>query len=204
MALVEHVLLEHLVEDPPHRLDVRIGEREVRVVVVEPEAEPLARRDPLTLVRTHALKALVVESLYAVLLDVFLAREAELLFDGDLNRQAVRIPASLSGHVAALHGAKARDNVLDRSRKGVADVGDVVRGRWALEEDERLSPLRLLNRLLEDLTGLQGLDDLSFRARKVLDRRWRGEGSGGHGRSWCFWGPLGKTSDGRRSGGTGL
>jgi hypothetical protein len=78
---------------PPHALHVlgRVGD--VRIVVVEPVADPLAQPLPVAAVGEHALAAQPVELGHAELLDVLLAADAQPLLDLDLDRQPVRVPA---------------------------------------------------------------------------------------------------------------
>ena len=136
---------------PPDRLDVLVGEGEVGVVQVGPVAEALGHGAPLALVGAHALEAGPVELGDAVLFDLLLAGEAEALLDLDLHRQPVGVPAGLAGHVVALHGAEAGEEVLGHPRRDVADVGHVVGGRRAFVEDELAPGGGLGHGLLEDL-----------------------------------------------------
>ena len=77
-------------------------------------AHPLGHRLERVDVAQHRLAAARVELRDAVGLDVALAGEAELLLDGDLDRQAVAVPAGLAGDVVALHRPVAREDVLER------------------------------------------------------------------------------------------
>ena len=103
-ALVDEVLLPHLAERPPHRLDVLRGQRPVRVLVVLPECHALAECDPVFDVLIDALPAEFVEPLDAdLVLDRELARDVELLLDLDLDRQPMRVPAGLTLDVEPPH-----------------------------------------------------------------------------------------------------
>ena len=109
-ALVDEVLLPHLAERPPHRLDVVGRQRPVSVVVVQPEGHAFAERDPVRDVLVDAVAAELVEALDADLgLDGELAGDAELLLDLDLDRQPVRVPAGFALDVEALHRLVARE-----------------------------------------------------------------------------------------------
>ena len=83
----------------------------------------------------HRLAAAGVELRDAVRLDVLLAGQAELLLDGDLDGQAVAVPAGLAGDVVALHGLEAGEEVLEDAGLDVVHAGHAVGGRRALVED---------------------------------------------------------------------
>ena len=85
----------------------------------------------------HRLPAPGVELGDAVRLDVLLAGEAELLLDGELDRQAVAVPAGLARDVVALHRLEAREDVLEDPRLDVVGARHAVGGRRALVEDPR-------------------------------------------------------------------
>ena len=59
----------------------------------------------------------------------------ELLLDGELDRQAVAVPAGLAGDVVALHRPVAREDVLEDPRLDVVRAGHAVGRRRALVED---------------------------------------------------------------------
>jgi hypothetical protein len=86
VALHQQTLLPDLLERPPDRLHVVVAEREVGVVGVDPEADPLGQPAELVDVAQDRLAALGVELGHAVALDVLLRREAELLLDLELDR----------------------------------------------------------------------------------------------------------------------
>ena len=76
-----------------------------------------------------------MNALDAVVLDLVLAREAELLLDLDLDRQAVAVPAALAGDVLAAHRVEAGIEVLEEPGPHVVDAGPAVGGGRALVED---------------------------------------------------------------------
>ena len=100
VALGQEPLVEDLLQRPPDRLDVVVRERVVRVVGVDPEADPRGQLVPLVDVAQDRLAALRVELRDPVTLDVVLVGEAELLLDLELDGQAVAVPAALAGHEA--------------------------------------------------------------------------------------------------------
>ena len=75
-----------------------------------------------------------------------LPREAELALDGELDRQAVAVPAGLARDVAALHGLEAREDVLEDPRLDVVGAGHAVGGRRALVEHPGVAVAGLLDR----------------------------------------------------------
>ena len=158
VALGQQALVEDLLERPPDRLDVVVVEREVGVVGVDPEADPLGQRVPLVDVAQHRLAALGVELGDAVALDVVLGVEAELLLDLELDRQAVAVPAALAVHVVAAHRPVAREDVLEHAREHVVGAGTAVRGRRTLVEDVRLGALAAADRLAEDVALAPALE----------------------------------------------
>ena len=97
MVLDEQPALVDLLERPPHALDVLGVHRPVGLVGVDPVAHALGHLLELVDVAEDRLAALGVELGDAVVLDVLLAGEAELLLDGELDGQAVTVPASLAG-----------------------------------------------------------------------------------------------------------
>ena len=147
VALVEQAAVPQLRERPPHRLDVGVVERAVRVLEVDPVADPLGQPRPVVEELEHGLAALLVELGDAVALDVGLLREAELLLDRDLDRQAVAVPAGLALDVAPAHGLVAREDVLEHARQDVVGARAPVGRRRPLVEDPRLRALAAAHRL---------------------------------------------------------
>src|SRR5207248_10928192 len=98
-------------------------------------------RLPVLDVSLHGRAALRVEPLDAVVLDLVLAREAELLLDLDLHRQAVTVPASFAPDVPAAHRVEARVDVLEEASPDVVAARPAVGRRRPLVEDPfRRSP----------------------------------------------------------------
>ena len=127
-------------------------------------------------VAQHPLAALRVELRDAVGLDVLLAGEPELLLDGELDRQAVAVPAGPAGDVPPLHRLEAREQVLEHARLDVVRPRLAVRGRRALVEDPRLAAGGLLQAALEDAALLPA------REHRALERR-----AGRPGRAAASW-----------------
>ena len=170
-ALVEQAAPPDLPQRPPHGLDVVVGERDVGVVGVDPEADPLGEAVPLVDVGEHRLPAALVELGHAVALDVGLARKPELALDLQLDREAVAVPARLAGDEMPAHGLVAGEHVLEHAREDVVRAGPAVgRGR-ALVEDERRAALAPADRLVEDVAFAPALEyellELGERLRRI-------------------------------------
>ena len=142
VALGQEALVPGLLQRPPDRLDVVVREREVGVVGVDPEADPLGERVPLVDVAQHGLAALGVELGHAVALDVGLRLEAELLLDLELHRQPVTVPSALAGDEVAAHRLEAREHVLEDAAQNMVDARTAVGGGRALVEHEPGAPSR--------------------------------------------------------------
>ncbi len=99
----------------------------------------------------HRLAALGVEFGDAVRLDVLLAVEAQLLLDGQFDRQAVAVPAGLAADVVAAHRAEAGEDVLEDAGLDVVGAGHAVGGRRTFVEDPFGPSLGLLEGTGEDL-----------------------------------------------------
>ena len=76
VALVDQTALPVLLQDPPQRLDVVVGQRPVRVGQIDPEPDTLRHLLPLIHVVVDALAALLDEGRDAVFLDGPLARRS--------------------------------------------------------------------------------------------------------------------------------
>ncbi|MDQ0842166.1 hypothetical protein QFZ68_001846 [Streptomyces sp. V1I6] len=151
VVLDQQALVEDLLQRPPHGLDVVRVHGAVGVVEVDPVAHAGRELGEGVRVPGHRLAALGVELGDAVRLDVLLAGEAELLLDGELDRQAVAVPAGLAAHVVAAHGAEAGEDILEDAGLDVVRAGHAVRRGRALVEHPLGAALGLLEALGEDL-----------------------------------------------------
>ena len=170
VALVEQALVADRAQRPPDRLDVRGVERAVRVLEVDPEADALGQRVPVLEELEDRLAAPGVELGDAVGLDLGLRRDAELLLDGDLDRQAVAVPAALALDVAAAHRLEARVDVLEDAGEHVVRARPAVGGRRALVEHPRLRALPAAQRLAEDVALAPALEHLLLESGEGLLR----------------------------------
>src|SRR5262249_9121814 len=122
---------------------------------------------PVLDVAPDALLGGLVEPLDAVALDVGLTREAELLLDLDLDRQAVGVPAAArADDVLAAHAPVADHDILRGARLDLLDPGAPGGGRRPLEEDEGARPIAALERLLDDAVLLPPALDRALELRK--------------------------------------
>ena len=120
----------------------------------------------------------------------------ELLLDGDLDRQAVAVPAALALDEVAAHRLEARVDVLEDAREDVVRAGPAVGGRRALVEDPRLGALAAAQRLREDVALAPALEHL------LLERR--GTTAAGSTGRWAMGpGSLGTGQSAQRAGGCG-
>src|SRR5690606_7498900 len=105
--------------------------------------------------------------------DVLLAGEAELLLHGDLDGQAVAVPAGLARHAVAAHRLVAGEDVLEDAGLDVVDAGHAVGGGRALVEHPGRVALVLLDGTLEDLPVAPAVQDLTLK-RGQVDLRGKG------------------------------
>jgi hypothetical protein len=172
VALDQEPLAPELGQRPPDRLDIGVAVGVIGMIEVDPVADALGHRPPLPLVGVDALEAGAIELGDAVGLDLPLAAaEAQALLDLDLDRQAVGVPAGLAQHAVAALGAVAREQVLDHAGHDVPDVGHVVGGRRALEEDEVAARGGPGLRLLEDSPGAPLGEHLALETRERIPAR---------------------------------
>jgi hypothetical protein len=176
VPLVEQALRVDLGERPPDRLDIGLVQRAVGVVEVDPEADALGEAVPLLQVLEHRLAAARVEALDPEPLDLGLRGDSQLLFDRDLDRQAVAVPAALALDAVAAHRLVARVDVLEDPREHMVGARAAVR-RWrALVEDPRLRVRAHSQRLREDIALAPAPQHLLLERRQHLpgvDLTWR-------------------------------
>src|SRR5262249_50683332 len=159
VPLIEEVGVPEALEEPPDRLHVVVRKREVGMVHIEPERDPLRVLPPLAFVPEDALPAARVERGDAVLLDLRLSADLELALDLDLDGEPMGVPAALARDVEPAHGPVAADDVLDRPGDHVMNAGETVRGRWSLVEDVRRRSFAPLQALFERADLLPKLEN---------------------------------------------
>ena len=149
MTLVEQTFIPDLSERPPDRLNIVVMVGDVRVLHIRPEADAVAHDLPVALVGEDAVLTLLDEILDAVLLDLRLAAYAERLFDLQLDRKSVRVPAGLAQYLIALHGAVSGDQILYRAGQNVTDMRLAVSRRRTVEERIYLGALAVFYTLFK-------------------------------------------------------
>ena len=170
VALVEQTLVAQLAQRPPDGLDVARVERAVGVVEVDPEPDALGQRVPVLQELEDRLAAALVELGDPVGLDLVLVLHAQLLLDGDLDREPVAVPAALALDEVAAHRLVARVEVLEHAREDVVGAGTAVGRRRALPEDPRLGALAAADRLAEDVALAPAREDLLLEGGERLLR----------------------------------
>ena len=150
VALVDQALVPQLAEHPPDGLHVVHVHRAVAVAEIHPTAHALHDGLPLFRVTQHDAAAGLVELVDAVVLDLLLAGQLQLLLHLVFDRQAVAVPAERPLAVFAAHGLVARDHVLDGAGEDVPVVGQTGGEGRAVVEQELGVALAVLHGLLED------------------------------------------------------
>jgi hypothetical protein len=118
-------------------------------------------------VTLHGLPAALVELGQAVVQDLALAGQAELLLDRHLHRQAVTVPAGLAVHPVAAHGLEPGKDVLEHARLDVVHAGNPVGGGRALIEGPGGSVGGLLDRAPEGVLLLPQREHLALERGQV-------------------------------------
>src|SRR5207342_1273249 len=150
MILYQQVFVEDDFKRPPHGVDVVRIHRSVGLRKVDPKAHPLGHLFEGVDVSQDRLPAARVELGDTEGFDVGLAGEAKLLLDGKLDGQTVAVPTRLPWDVVALHGAVAREGILEHPGLDVMRAGHSIGGGWTFVEDPERSARGLLDRTLED------------------------------------------------------
>src|SRR5680860_338300 len=141
VVLDEQTLAVDLLQCPPDRFDVGRVHRAVGVLGVDPVTHPLGHLFEPIHVAQHRLTTLRVELGHAVRLDVALAGEAELLLDGELDRQPVAVPTALAVDLETLHRLEPREDVFEDAGLDVVGSGEAVRRGGPLVERPRRGAL---------------------------------------------------------------
>ena len=171
VALVQHVLVPELLQDPPYRFYVLVMKGDVRIVEVEPETESPRELVPLVQIGEDARLAFLVEGLDPVFLYLILSVEAQLVLHLDLDGQPVRVPARLPHDTVTPHRLVPADEILDRAGHGMVHAGPAVRGRRALVEDEGIVGGTFLDAAGEDAFPLPELEHLGLGFDRLVLRR---------------------------------
>ena len=171
VPLVYQALLVNALERPPHRLDIIVVVSDVGVVHVRPVTYALGHALPFAFILPYALFTLADEGLYAVLLYLLLAVDAQLLLNLELYGQSVSVPARLALDVIAFHGAIAGYDVLHYPREYVTYVRLAVGGRRSVVEGKRGLAFVPCHALFKNFILLPPLDYLLFSEAEIHIRR---------------------------------
>ena len=136
MTLVQKALIGNLLDGPPDGFDIVIVVGDIRVVHIAPISDRIAHFMPLRRIFPDGFLAFFVEGFHAVPFDVLFAVQFQQLFNFQLNRQAMRIPAGFAENMVPFHRFIARDDILDRARQNMADVRLAVCRRRPIIEGE--------------------------------------------------------------------
>src|SRR5919204_543928 len=176
VAADEPPAIVHDLEEPPDVLDVGVAERVVVALPVHPLPESLGRPPELPGRPGDDLAAFGGELVEAVLLDLLLGVHAERLLDGDLDPQALAVPAVLVALVVAAQGLVAQEYVLERPPPGGVHAHRLVRRHGAVEEAEPRPFGVLLAQPLEHALALPVLEDLLLEGGELGHRGESREG----------------------------
>ncbi|CAB4780408.1 unannotated protein [freshwater metagenome] len=168
-VLVEQFFVEELLQLPPDRFDVTGVIGPVGRFQIDPVTNTLGELFKLPDV---GMNALATEARELGNTDFFfnglLARDPEALFDFDLYRQPVGVPAGTTLDKVALHCLVSAEKVLIDTGPDVVQSRLAV-GRWGtLVKDPRGRPFALLHRAGEDIV-LTPTDELGFFERDEID-----------------------------------
>ena len=167
VVLLQEALVEDLLQRPPARLHIAGGHGDVGVVEVDPVPHAAGQLGEGVDVPQHRLAALSVERLHPVGLDVGFTGEAELLLDGQLDGQAVAVPAGLAVDMVALHCLEPREQVLEDAGFDVVRAGHAVGGRRAFVERPGLATGGGVEGLCEGVALSPQRDDLVLQRREI-------------------------------------
>ena len=109
---IEQSTVPKLLENPPTGLNKTVVQRDVGVFQVHPKTDAISQRLPFLDVAEYALAASLVKLFDTVLFNFPLGAEAQFLFDLQLHRQSVGIPATFADATIALHRSMAADDIL--------------------------------------------------------------------------------------------
>src|ERR1051325_855278 len=165
IALVQQILVPEIFQDPPDRLNVVVGVRDIGILKINPERDAICQAFPILNIGKHGLPAKFVEFIDAIGFDLLLVFEAELLFHFDLNWQTMGIPAATPRDMIAAHDLVAREHILEGARQHMVHTGLAICRRRSFIKNILGRTLTLLNGLLEDIGLLPKLQDVFFHQR---------------------------------------
>ena len=195
VGLIEAPVVPDPAQRPPDRLDVVVVESDVRIVEIDPEADPLGQRPPVVDVAEDRLAAALVELGDAVGVDLLLGGDPQLALDLQLDRKPVAVPARLARNPVTAHRLVAGIDVLEDAGEDVVRAGPAVGGRRTLVEAPGLGAGSILQRAREDVAAAPAVKHLELeRGERLLgvDRA-----NAGHARRFSLIVPSASLQDGR-------
>ena len=167
VVLNEEALVVDLLERPPDALDVVGIHGPVGAVEIDPVAHAPGHCGEFVDMAKDGLAAALIERCDAVPFDVLLTGEAEFLLDGQLDREAVAVPACLPRNVETLHRAVAGEHVLEDASFDVMGAGSAVGRRGTLVEHPGRLARALRDRFLEYLLCIPQIEHVMLHRRQV-------------------------------------
>ena len=156
-ALIQKILVPDLLQCPPFGLNIIIIIGNIGMIHVCPEADLTGELLPHSLIFPHRLLALFDKRLDAVCFNLILAFDSDFLFNFQLNRKAVRIPACLSRNLLSLHRMITGNHILNDTGLHMSDMRLAVCSRRSVIEHINGMSLILSNALVEDVIVLPEL-----------------------------------------------
>jgi len=112
VIFVDKIALISLGEPIPYRFHIIRIVGNIGIIKIQPIAHAVSELLPLINILPNRLFAFGIELINAVLLNLAFGSNIEVFFYFQLHGQTVRVPATLSRHVVALHCLKAGNRVL--------------------------------------------------------------------------------------------
>ena len=128
-ALIEELLIPDLFQSPPFGLDIFILVSYIGILHIGPEADLFGEILPHSLILPNGLLTLLNKRLQTVFFNLVLPLYPKLLFDLQLHRQAMGVPAGLSRDIVTFHSPVARYHVLYHASQDMADMGFSIGSR---------------------------------------------------------------------------
>ena len=156
-----------LLQRPPQGFYIFIVKGYVGFFHIHPVAHLFGDLFPLILIPHHHLAAFLIIFLYGYLLAYVFLGYAQFLLHTQLHRQAMRIPAGLTGHIVALHGFVAAHQVFQRTRDHMVNARHTISARRTLVKYEWLLSLTHLHTLLKTMLRLPLSQELLLYGRHI-------------------------------------
>ena len=150
-AIIDKFAVIQVFKRPPHRLSVGCVHGLVVMVHICKTAHTRDDAAPFVRITKHRTSGSVVEFLYAVLFDVALVLDTELLLYLIFKRQTMTVPTPLPLDPIAAHRAVTRNSVFKSALENVAEVRQTGRERRPIIKNIVAFGRRFLKTLLIDM-----------------------------------------------------